>query len=97
MTPQESTVLVVDDEKSNLETLQRIFKREKFRVLLASSGKEALEVLRTHQVQVIVTDVMMPGMSGVDLLKAVKSVAPEVEVVLMHWDEVNEVVSKNAK
>lgn len=83
MDHQESTVLVVDDEKSNLETLQRIFKREKLRVLLASSGKEALEVLRTHQVHVIVTDVMMPGMSGVDLLRAVKSVAAEVEVVLM--------------
>ena len=41
----ESTVLVVDDERSNLETLQRIFQREKIRVLLASGGKEALEVL----------------------------------------------------
>jgi two-component system response regulator HydG len=66
----ESTVLVVDDEQSNLDTLMR-------------SGKEALEVLRTHHVNVILSDVMMPGMSGVDLLRAVKSITPEVEVVLM--------------
>ena len=83
MEQQEYTVLVVDDERSNLETLQRIFKREKYRVLLASSGKEALEALRTHQVHVILSDVMMPGMNGVDLLRAVKAVTPEVEVVLM--------------
>ena len=83
MDASESTVLVVDDERSNLDTLKRIFQREKYRVLLASSGKEALEVLRTHQVHVVLSDVMMPGMNGVDLLKAVKSITPEVEFVLM--------------
>jgi two-component system response regulator HydG len=83
MENQERTLLVVDDERSNLDTLQRIFEREGFRVLLASSGREALEVLRTHRVHVILSDVMMPGMSGVDLLRGVKSVSPEVEIVLM--------------
>jgi two-component system response regulator HydG len=83
MEQSESTVLVVDDERSNLDTLQRIFQREKLRVLVSSSGQEALEVLRTHQVHVVLTDVMMPGMSGVDLLRSIKSITPEVEVVLM--------------
>jgi two-component system response regulator HydG len=79
----DTTVLVVDDEKSNLETLERIFARERFRVLVGSSGQEALELLRVHHVHVVLTDVMMPGMSGVDLLRSIKSVSPEVEVVLM--------------
>jgi two-component system response regulator HydG len=83
MDPQQSTVLVVDDERSNLETLQRIFAREGMRVLVAPGGREALEALRLHQVHVVLTDVMMPGMTGVDLLRAIKSVSPEVEVVLM--------------
>jgi two-component system response regulator HydG len=80
---QECTVLVVDDEQSNLETLQRIFKRENLRVLTAPGGKEALELLRNYQVHAILSDVMMPGMGGVELLRAVKSVSPEVEFVLM--------------
>ena len=83
MAAADTTVLVVDDEQGNLETLERIFTRERLRVLLASNGQQALELLRTNNVHVVLTDVMMPGMSGVDLLRSIKSVSPEVEVVLM--------------
>lgn len=83
MNLEQTTILIVDDEQSNLDTLKRIFTRERFRVLQASGGQPALDLLRTHQVQVVLSDVMMPGMSGVDLLRSIKSVSPEVEVVLM--------------
>jgi two-component system response regulator HydG len=76
-------VLVVDDERENLEALERIFAREGFRVLTAENGRRALDVCRQHRVHVVVTDLMMPGMSGIDLLKALKTVAPDAEVVLM--------------
>lgn len=79
----ETTVLVVDDEPSNLESLERIFSREGFRVLTADSGRRALDVCRAHRVHVVVTDLMMPGMSGLELLRALASVAPDAEVVLM--------------
>src|SRR5438105_12088365 len=76
-------VLLVDDEQANLDSLERIFAREGYRVLLASSGQAAVETLRAEPVDVVVTDLMMPGMSGQELLRAVRAVAPEAEVVLM--------------
>ncbi len=77
------TVLVVDDERSNVESLEKIFAREGMRVLSANDAKHALEQVRSHRVHVVLTDLMMPGTTGLDLLRALKQVAPEVEVVLM--------------
>jgi two-component system response regulator HydG len=76
-------VLIVDDESSNLESLGKTFEREGWRVSLARSGAEALDALRGERASVVVTDLMMPGMSGEELLRAVKTLAPETEVVLM--------------
>src|SRR4029077_5488418 len=81
--PDAITVLVVDDERSNIESLEKIFLREGMRVLVAHDAKHALEQVRTHRVHVVLTDLMMPGTPGRWLLRAVKQVAPEVEVVLM--------------
>ena len=77
------TVLVVDDESSNLASLEKIFQREGMRVFTADGAKAALEVVRRHRVQVVLTDLMMPGTSGVELLRALKEVSPDTEVVLM--------------
>jgi two-component system response regulator HydG len=76
-------ILLVDDESSNLESLGKIFEREGWRVALASTGAAALDALRRERAAVVVTDLMMPGMSGEELLRAVKTLAPETEVVLM--------------
>jgi two-component system, NtrC family, response regulator HydG len=76
-------VLIVDDEAPNLESLSKIFEREGWRVALARSGPAALDALRKERASVVVTDLMMPGMSGEELLRAVKTLAPETEVVLM--------------
>ena len=77
------TVLVVDDERSNVESLEKIFRREGMRVLTAHDARHGLEQVRTHRVNVLLTDLMMPGTTGLELLRAVKQVSPEVEVVLM--------------
>jgi len=77
------TVLVVDDEASNLASLEKIFQREGMRVFIADGAKAALELVRKHRVQVVLTDLMMPGTSGVELLRALKEVSPDTEVVLM--------------
>ncbi len=78
-----TTVLVVDDERSNVESLEKIFVREGMRVLTAFDAKRALEQVRTHKVDVVLTDLMMPGTTGLELLPAIKQVAPDVEIVLM--------------
>src|SRR6516164_839308 len=79
----EPTLLVVDDELSNLESLERIFAREGLAVFTAPNGKDGLEILRKRRIDVLLTDLMMPGVSGVDLLKATRQISPETEVVLM--------------
>ena len=76
-------VLIVDDEPSNLDSLQKIFTREGWRVVCAGSGAAALDLLRAERVDVLVTDLMMPGMSGESVLRAAKTVSPETEVVMM--------------
>ena len=77
------TVVIVDDEQGIIESLAKIFEREGISVLTAGDGRAGLELLRKHRVAVLLTDLMMPGMSGMDLLKASRTVAPETEVVLM--------------
>jgi two-component system response regulator HydG len=76
-------VLVVDDEPGILDSLSRIFRREGLEVMTASDAAAGLEMLRKQRVSVLLTDLMMPRTTGMDLLKAAKTVAPETEVVLM--------------
>jgi DNA-binding NtrC family response regulator len=81
--PDAITVLVVDDERSNVESIEKIFVREGMRVLTALDAKRALELVRSHRVHVVLSDLMMPGTTGLELLRAIRQVAPDVEVVLM--------------
>src|SRR5262245_32102333 len=76
-------VLVVDDEPAIVESLTKIFRREGMSVLSAPDGTQGLDLLRKHRVGVLLTDLMMPQTSGMDLLRAAKTIAPETEVVLM--------------
>lgn len=77
------TVLVVDDEPGIVDSLRKVFERESLRVVTARNGAEALDVLRKTSVAVMLTDLMMPGMSGLDLLRASRQISPETETVLM--------------
>jgi two-component system response regulator HydG len=78
------TVLVVDDDQANLSSLAVIFEREaSWKVITASNGKDALDLLRQSTVDVVLTDLAMPGIDGLDLLKNVKKLRPEAEVILM--------------
>src|SRR5689334_7379845 len=79
----EITVLVVDDEPSNQTSLAKIFQREGMRVFTADGARSALEVARKHKVQVVLTDLMMPGTNGVELMRALKEISPDTEVVMM--------------
>src|SRR5690348_10790993 len=77
----ERRILIVDDEPGILDSLTKIFRREGLDVLTAADGSTGLELLRKHRVSVLLTDLMMPRTTGMDLLKAAKTVAPETEVV----------------
>jgi two-component system response regulator HydG len=79
----QATVLVVDDDRANLESVARIVEREGLATLTAPNGQQALELLRRPEISVVITDLMMPGMDGQELMRAAHAVRPDVEVVLM--------------
>ena len=70
------TLLLVDDEPNILSALKRLFRPDGYRLLTAASGAEALELLAAHQVDVILSDQRMPGMTGVDFLRRTKALHP---------------------
>jgi CheY-like chemotaxis protein len=67
-----ATILVVDDLPANRDLMTRRLERSGFRVVSASGGPEALDVLRRAPVDLVLLDIMMPGMTGFDVLKAVR-------------------------
>ena len=79
----DSTILVVDDDRANLDSVARIFQHEGMATLTASDGEEGLALLRRPEVGVLVTDLMMPGLDGKELLRTARSMRPDVQVVLM--------------
>ena len=83
MVDGEAHILVVDDEAGILESLRKIFEREALRVSVTDNGEEALNMLRAERVDVILADIMMPKMNGIELLRAVKALSPATEVLMM--------------
>ena len=76
-------ILVIDDEESNRLALERIFTREGWPVRVAADGRQGLEIRREGDVGVVVSDLKMPGMGGLELLRAARQIAPEVQVILV--------------
>jgi DNA-binding NtrC family response regulator len=76
-------ILLVDDEKDFLETLLKRFAFRKIPALSAGNGQQALDILSREPVDVVVLDVRMPGMDGIDTLKEIKKRHPLVEVIML--------------
>jgi DNA-binding NtrC family response regulator len=76
-------ILVVDDEPSQRELIGGFLKKQGHEVLLARSGEEALSRVRETRVDLVLSDFKMLGMSGLDVLRAVKTVNPEIPFILM--------------
>jgi len=76
-------ILLVDDEENVLKALQRLFRQENYEIVVASNAREALEKMRAAPAQLIISDYMMHGMSGADLLKQIKSEFPETIRIML--------------
>ena len=76
-------LLLVDDEVGYLEVLSKRLRKRGFEVLTARSGAEAIRALRDHDVDVAVLDLKMEGMDGIELLRILKQMLPELKVIML--------------
>ncbi len=77
------TVLIVDDEKNYTLILSAVLEEEGLETLTANSGLEALEILKNSDVDLVLTDMKMPSMDGIELLERIKAKDPELPVIMM--------------
>jgi DNA-binding NtrC family response regulator len=80
---QSRKILIVDDDRSMLKMLASFFEKTGFEVISQHSGRHALDMLETEQFDVVITDLMLDGVSGFDILKKTKQYAPHTEVVVI--------------
>ena len=76
-------LLLVDDEERLLSTTKKLFEKIGIEALTANSGREALELLESRDVDVIFLDIKMPGMDGIETLQRIKKTYPLSEVIIL--------------
>jgi two-component system response regulator HydG len=79
----DATILVVDDEPELSRALSKLLTRNGYHVLTAGNGEEGLAILRREEIHLVLSDLQMPRMGGMDLLKAAQVVAPDTEFVII--------------
>ncbi|MDM8534265.1 response regulator [Clostridiaceae bacterium HSG29] len=77
------SVLFVDDEIPVLKAIKRGLHLEKYNKFFASSGEEALQIMKENEISLIVSDMKMPKMDGIQLLKKVNSIKPEIYKIIL--------------
>ncbi|NLE52206.1 MAG: response regulator transcription factor [Chloroflexi bacterium] len=80
---EQAYVLVVDDEGAIRYSITKTLQRVGYHVEAAASGEEALEMMKTQNYDVVLTDIRMPGLTGVELLRRIKEQAPDAVVILL--------------
>jgi len=80
---ESATLLVADDDPAVRQSLERALAREGYAVILAPDGQAALERLKAGGVDLVLSDLRMPGLTGLELLREAKAVAPDVDVIVL--------------
>jgi len=80
---EKKVILIVEDDPTVGESIRLLLKKRGYAILLASNGKEALQLFRHEMVDLVITDLVMPKMDGIELLEAVKGLKPETEVIVI--------------
>ncbi len=76
-------VLIVDDEEDFVETLSERLSLRDFDVTTVSNGEAAVEEIQTYNFDIVILDVQMPGMTGIDVLREIKTLKPLIEVIML--------------
>jgi CheY-like chemotaxis protein len=82
-------ILCVDDEENQLAVRKLVLEKQGFSVLTASSGQQALGLLACHQIDLVLSDHLMPGLTGTELTRQIKASNPDLPVILI--SAVNEI------
>jgi signal transduction histidine kinase len=77
------TILLVDDEEGIRKVLSLSLREAGYRVLTAKSGQEALDVFARERPAIVLTDIKMPGMDGIEILRRIKSLGPDTEIIMI--------------
>ena len=76
-------ILCVDDEETSLHLRKPVLEKAGYEVMIAASAMQALEVLASRKVDLLLTDYLMPGQTGTELARAVKDIWPKLPVILL--------------
>ncbi len=91
-------VLLIEDDEDNRELMGEVLQDAGYEVVLAATGAEGLRTLAEQSIDVVVTDVGMPGMGGLEVARAAKQIAPTVPVVVVTgWAEREDITSARGK
>ncbi len=77
------TILVIEDETAQLQTLTGFLEKQRFEVVGSPSGAKGIEIARERNIDLVLTDYRMPGKDGLEVLREIKSINPEIVVILM--------------
>lgn len=83
MSGSRSVILCVDDEPNSLILRKLVLQKSGYEVLTASSGPEAIDLLTSHKVDLVLSDQLMPGQTGTDLARTIKGRWPSLPVILL--------------
>src|SRR5438309_2940895 len=78
-----SNILIVDDELSMRQFLTHLFQRDGHSIRTAENGRQAMELLRQQPADIVISDVKMPDMGGIELLRAARELQPNIEIIMM--------------
>ena len=76
-------ILIIEDDKNTKEGLKKFLEEEKYKVIAFSSGKEAIDYLKKNKIGIILSDMKMPGISGIEVLKKTQEISPSTFVIIL--------------
>ena len=77
------TVLVIDDERSFTEEMQELLQNTGFKAFVANTARQGLNILKCQEIDLLILDIRLPGVNGLDILKEVKGIYPKMEVIIV--------------
>jgi two-component system cell cycle sensor histidine kinase/response regulator CckA len=77
------TILYVEDEAATMDQVHRMLTLQGYNLILAGNGREGLDLYRTHSPDIVLTDIMMPFMNGLDMAREIRTMTPDAQIIIM--------------